>query len=95
MGPLLASKRLRPGEVLNCFLPRRQAAIGGVPPAISGACGRAAGADAALLELLGDRGCPVVDRLPVAVVALAAWAMRTDAFSAKPSLLRSSFPATA
>ena len=51
MGPLLASKRLRPGEVLNCFLPRRQAAIGGVPPAISGACGRAAGADAALLEL--------------------------------------------
>ena len=37
---------------MNCFLPHRQAAIGGVPPAISGACVRAAGADAALLELL-------------------------------------------
>jgi transposase len=40
-------------------------------PATSGACLRAAGADAALLELAGDRGCPVIDRLPVAVVALA------------------------
>ena len=46
--------------------PRRQAAIGVVPPATSGACLRAAGADAALLELAGDRGCPVIDRLPVA-----------------------------
>jgi hypothetical protein len=60
------------------------------PPATSGACIRAAGADAALLELLGDRGCPVIDRLPVAVVALAGMGHAHRRSLAKPSLRMSS-----